>query len=39
MKLLFPIVFGLIVFCSFVLPQYVAAQGYVAHLVALAVSR
>jgi hypothetical protein len=39
MKLIFPIVFGLIVFCSFVLPQYVAAQGYVARLVAIAVTR
>lgn len=39
MKLLFPIVFGLIVFCSFVLPQFQTAQNTVAHLVAIAVSK
>ncbi len=39
MRLLFPIVFGLIVFSYFVLPQFVDAQGHVAKLVAIAVSR
>ena len=39
MRLLFPIVFGLIVFSYFVLPQFVDAQNYVAQLVAIAVSK
>ncbi len=39
MRLLAPVVFGLIVFSYFVLPQYQAAQDRVAHLVALAVSK
>ncbi len=38
MRLLFPIVFGLIVFSTFVLPRFVDAQGYVAQLVHIATS-
>ncbi len=39
MRLLFPIVFGLIVFSTFVLPRMLDAQNYWAQLVAIAVSK
>ena len=39
MRLLFPIVFGLIVFSTFVLPRFVDAQSHVAKMVAIAVSK
>jgi hypothetical protein len=39
MRLLFPVCFGLIVFYTFALPQFQAAQNTVAHFVAIAVTR
>lgn len=39
MRLLFPICFGLIVFCTFVLPRFQDAQDTVAHFVTMAVLR
>lgn len=39
MRLLFPICFGLIVFCTFVLPRFQESQDTVAHFVTMAVLR